>query len=101
MRLRRGPDKAHVIGQAGVLALRPGVDPSLFRRWLAQARALAAEWAELRGVHRHQLAGTLVRPPLQVGAVLRTYGLILTLSVHTCHDLAANGWLATAVPLWI
>ena len=56
-----------MVGQAGVLALGPGATQSLFRRWLPQARALAAEWAELRGVHRHQLAGTVVRTPLQVG----------------------------------
>ena len=68
-RLRRKPDQAHVVGQAGVLALGPGVTPSLFRRWLRAARALAAEWAELRGVHRHQLAGTVVRAQLQVGTV--------------------------------
>jgi hypothetical protein len=57
------------VGQAGVLALGPEVTPSLFRRWLARARAFAAEWAELRAVHQNQLAGTVVRTPLQAGGL--------------------------------
>ena len=62
-------EEVHV-GQAGVLALGPEVTPSLFRRWLAQARAFAAEWAELRAVHQNQLAATVVRTPLQAGGPL-------------------------------
>ena len=54
------------MGQAGVLALGAEVTPALFRRWLGQARAFAAEWAELRAVHQNQLAGSLARTPLQV-----------------------------------
>lgn len=56
-----------VIGQAGLLALAPEVGSGEVVRWLAEARAFAAEWAELRAVQQNQLSGTPLRCPLQVG----------------------------------
>lgn len=57
-----------VVGQAGLLALAPGVGSAEVARWLAEARAFAVEWAELRAVQQNQLSGTPLRCPLQVGA---------------------------------
>lgn len=63
--MRREGGKA-VVGQAGLLALGPGVDAEELMRWIGEAREFAAEWGELRALHQNQLAGTPLRCPLQV-----------------------------------
>lgn len=57
-----------VVGQAGLLALGPGVSAEEVEGWIGEARDFAAEWGELRAVHQNQLAGTPLRCPLQVRA---------------------------------
>jgi hypothetical protein len=55
-----------VVGQAGLLALGPGVDAGKLKRWIREAREFAAEWGELRAVHQNHLAGNPLRCPLLV-----------------------------------
>lgn len=55
------------MGAAGVLAIPPAVGKPQLLAMVAEARAFAAEWIELRAIHRNRLHGFCLQSPLKVG----------------------------------
>ena len=62
-----------VIAGVGVLALDRQLSAAKLAAMLAEARDLAAEWRELRGLHQSRLHGRVLRVPLQEVRVLAAW----------------------------
>ena len=85
-----------VVGQAGLLALAPGVRSAEVAGWLGEARAFAAEWAELRAVQQNQLSGTPLRCPLQVGARGETPACHVPIQFNGFHGVVMRALLLSS-----
>lgn len=86
-----------MVGQAGLLALGPGVDAGELMRWIREAREFAAEWGELRAVHQNHLAGTPLRCPLLVRQTRRGNPLTPAHFSFTSGDHKARGHTSRAM----
>jgi len=54
------------VGSAGVLAIPLSMGKVQVLAMVGEARAFAAEWVELRAIHRNRLHGYCLRSPLKV-----------------------------------
>lgn len=71
------------MGAAGVLAVPLQYSRADVESMIQEARLFAAEWAELRAVHKNRLHGYCLRVPLKVQPVIR--GVLV--SVYTSDDI--------------
>jgi hypothetical protein len=76
------------LGQAGLVEVDASVTAGDVEGWIAEARAFAAEWAELPAVAQHKLTGKCVRCPLQARS-LHSQTLLLAAVWHPLCRLIA------------